>query len=75
MCGECNYGGRVTDAVDRRTLNTILEKYYCPGKFDTPKKKRQSVFFVCLVFSILKKFQTYWHSALLSEKENFKTPA
>lgn len=27
-CGECNYGGKVTDGHDRHTLMTILEQYY-----------------------------------------------
>ena len=29
LVGQCNYGGRVTDAQDRRTIMTILEDFYC----------------------------------------------
>lgn len=37
LAGECNYGGRVTDDWDRRTLNAILRRGYNEAVVSKPK--------------------------------------
>jgi dynein heavy chain, axonemal len=45
--GECNYGGRVTDDKDRRTLMCILNRFYCPAFLGSNHSISPSGLFVC----------------------------
>jgi dynein heavy chain len=45
--GECNYGGRVTDDKDRRTLLCILRKFYNPNFLEADHNISPSGLFKC----------------------------
>ncbi len=45
--GECNYGGRVTDDKDRRTLLCILKRFYCAEFLDAYHDISPGGIFVC----------------------------
>jgi len=43
LIGEANYGGRVTDAWDRRLVNTYLDTWYCDDAINTENFKLSSL--------------------------------
>jgi len=38
LVGECNYGGRVTEELDRRTLIVFMKDYFCEEMYDDDHK-------------------------------------
>lgn len=40
ITGDINYGGRVTDSWDQRTLKTVLENFFGPHTLDQGKKTK-----------------------------------
>ena len=36
LISEANYGGRVTDELDRRVLNSYLHQFYCEDALNVP---------------------------------------
>ena len=42
MAAEANYGGRVTDPMDRRLITTILETFYTPKIMNADYKFSES---------------------------------
>ncbi|XP_037882003.1 dynein heavy chain 7, axonemal-like [Glossina fuscipes] len=60
LTGECNYGGRVTDDWDRRTLKTILNRYYCPEVLDIEKRfyfDEKEIYYI----PVFKEMENYLH--------------
>ena len=41
--GQLNYGGRVSDDHDRRTLTTLLRRFCCPESVSRPEPKQKQV--------------------------------
>ena len=55
LTGQCNYGGRVTDEKDRRTLVTLLEDFYSEDVIrKTSITKNESLSFLIPYFQAFK---------------------
>ena len=59
MAAEANYGGRVTDPMDRRLISTILETFYTPKILDDSYKFSESGTYFSPPPNALKDFNEY----------------
>lgn len=72
LAGECNYGGRVTDDRDRRTLMSILSIAYCPDIMDNMYKLSSSGTYVAPPYGYYEDYISYIKSLpLLQSPEVF----
>eukprot|EP00929_Paragymnodinium_shiwhaense_P038462 TRINITY_DN20312_c0_g2_i4.p1 TRINITY_DN20312_c0_g2~~TRINITY_DN20312_c0_g2_i4.p1 ORF type:complete len:4213 (-),score=1296.02 TRINITY_DN20312_c0_g2_i4:279-12917(-) len=64
---EANYGGRVTDANDRRTINFILTDFYCPEILNDGYKFSPSGVYYAPKFQPLNSYVDYIRSLPLNQ--------
>ncbi|KAG2490029.1 hypothetical protein HYH03_011494 [Edaphochlamys debaryana] len=71
-CGECNYGGKVTDSHDRHTLMTVLSTYYTPRIHEQGYKFSVSGTYYPPAYSSYKGYMEYINSLpLIAQPEVF----
>jgi len=66
--GETNYGGRVTDDWDRRTLMTSLKVFYCPEALEDGYNYSESGLYTCPDDGDIDDYKTYISSLPLNEQ-------
>lgn len=60
--GQCNYGGRVTDAKDRVLLEHLLQTFFCPDALDDGYKYSPSGLYFCPPPGDIDDFKMYINS-------------
>jgi dynein heavy chain len=68
LTGECNYGGRVTDDHDRRTLLAILEDFYSPEALQPDTKFSPSGLYVAPIPGVVDEYVSAISALPLSQE-------